>query len=429
MPQELINTLPVFLLAIICMVFLVTVVGLKYNKIKSIIAISIYTILICLINFFIFRNKTEYNQTLYLVSIFIPEAILVFIIGTKKRFSFAVAIINCYIAFYLVLVTRNIVFAKWTYLWLEYLVYIFASLFVCIFLKIFYNKLHKEIEYCTPHYMPLFGAYALAVFLIITLYSLYIQSSTSKRVLRLDMFAFAMIGSYVLSIFFFYFIFNRFKNALISQSDNQILAHQLERINMANIVREEKEKELRILRHDVRHILSTTSSLIKSNNLDEALKFIEKYTTVLESNTEEFYCKDPIINSVIDYYKKKCDSNNIPINIKINNIEDALIISSHEVAVLIANCLDNAYNAVSKLNKNKFIEFTFLNNDGRLVLQIKNSYNGKIILDKDNKPTNLEIGHGIGTSSIERFANKYNLLLNYEINKNIFSISILFKAD
>ena len=41
-------------------------------------------------------------------------------------------------------------------------------------------------------------------------------------------------------------------------------------------------------------------------------------------------------------------------------------------------------------------------------------------------PTSFKEGHGIGTASIASFVKKYNLNLDYEINNNVFIVSILF---
>ena len=42
-------------------------------------------------------------------------------------------------------------------------------------------------------------------------------------------------------------------------------------------------------------------------------------------------------------------------------------------------------------------------------------------------PTNPLEDHGIGTKSIEDFAKRNDLILNYNITKTTFEISILFK--
>lgn len=59
-------------------------------------------------------------------------------------------------------------------------------------------------------------------------------------------------------------------------------------------------------------------------------------------------------------------------------------------------------------------------------MQISNPYEGEIKLDKKNKPINTNENHGIGTKSIQEFVDKYNLMLDYEITKEKFSISIIF---
>ena len=86
----------------------------------------------------------------------------------------------------------------------------------------------------------------------------------------------------------------------------------------------------------------------------------------------------------LDYYKKLAINNSIEFKIKINNFEEILDVPSSEMGVFISNCLDNAFNAVNKLDDNKHIDFIFLNNNGRLILQIKNNFNGSIILDSSN---------------------------------------------
>ena len=78
------------------------------------------------------------------------------------------------------------------------------------------------------------------------------------------------------------------------------------------------------------------------------------------------------------------------------------------------------------MKNNRIVDFTFWNNDGRLILQCKNNYDGIILIDKDGRPTNLAKGHGLGSDSIELFAKKYNLNITYQITENVYKISIIF---
>jgi hypothetical protein len=163
------------------------------------------------------------------------------------------------------------------------------------------------------------------------------------------------------------------------------------------------------------------------NNNEKALEFLNQYISLISNTRRIRYCKDSFINAALDYYYNICKDNKIKFNCKLNNIEDALKIPSHEVAVVISNCLENAINASLRLESNRLINFTFLNNNGRLVLKVENNYNGIIELDEENKPTNHEENHGIGTASIQYFAKRNDLIIDYEMSDNVFKITILFK--
>ena len=64
-----------------------------------------------------------------------------------------------------------------------------------------------------------------------------------------------------------------------------------------------------------------------------------------------------------------------------------------------------------------------------VILQIKNSYDGKIELDKQKFPINYDINHGFGTKSIKNFAKKYKVNLDYKIKQSTFEITFLFKNN
>ena len=111
-----------------------------------------------------------------------------------------------------------------------------------------------------------------------------------------------------------------------------------------------------------------------------------------------------------------------------SNFEDILNVSIKELIIVISNCLDNAINASLKVPNNRFVSFIFLNNNDRLILQIKNKYNGKIQIDENNLPTNPSEMHGYGTRSIELFAKRNNITLDYNITKTTFEITLLFNV-
>jgi sensor histidine kinase regulating citrate/malate metabolism len=183
---------------------------------------------------------------------------------------------------------------------------------------------------------------------------------------------------------------------------------------------------MKIIRHDTRHVLTIVSTLLKEGKKKKAIEFIDEQINIIDSTKVATYCKDALINAIIYYYKELCDKNNINLKIRIKNIDKQLKISTSEVAIVLANCLENAFKAVNKLKENREIDFKFINNDGVLLMQISNNYEGTIKLDRKNRPIAGSSNHGIGTKSIQEFVSKYNLMLDYEITDTRFSISIIF---
>ena len=294
-----------------------------------------------------------------------------------------------------------------------------------MYLKKFYSNFHDKIEEYMPGFLMLVGGFSLFVLAEFYVYRMLI-SSTNLHVLRLEIFGVAVISIYLVSIFIFNTVLNLFIEINEKANEKELIQKQLESIQEQYKIRDEKENELRVLRHDLKHVLTTVASLISQNKINEAMQIINEQVETVENNRITKYCKDPVINSVICNYKELCLENKINLKIKIHNIDGALYIKGSDIGILLSNLFDNAINATKKLKNNRRIEVKFVNTDGRLVLQFKNNYDGEIEFDRNDMPTSFKEGHGIGTVSIASFVKKYNLNLDYEINNNVFIVSILF---
>ena len=425
--ENLLEFLPSLFLLIFCMISLLIVTGLKYSLKKTLFIVIPFLIVLLYANILIFNpNKIQFFDNWSVLTVFAPEFILVGFIGKRKGLSLIVAMLSAYVSFYIIVLLRNIIaiyyYRSATAIYIMYLLFV-PLLFFYLFK--FYRNFHNEVEKLIPKFLVVLGIYSIFIFLEFYIYS-HLITITSQYVLRLEIFGVAIISVYIISLGFSSLLIKSFKSSLIKANEKDQVDKQLNAILDQYKIREEKEKELSILRHDLKHILITTSSLIKQNQYDEALNFIDDHINTIESNSIIKYCKDPIINAIICYYKALCKQNKISLKIKVKNIESALNINSSEVAILLSNCFDNAINASKKLNKNRLIEFKFINKEEKLILQIKNNYSGDIQFDKNNMPTNLKTNHGIGTQSISSFCKKHNLNLNYEINENVFILSIIF---
>ena len=252
------------------------------------------------------------------------------------------------------------------------------------------------------------------------------SNTTTQNILKINVFSLALLSVYTVSIVGFYLFLKSYQKELINNFDNKILNKQIENIMEIFELKSQSDNELRILRHDMKHVLVTISTLINNQEIEQAQELINSYNVSIENTKHKRFCNDPLINSVLEYYENQCLNNNISFKTKINNFEELLTIPSNEIVVVISNCLDNAINASLKLKDNRSVTFIFLNNNGRLILQIKNKYDGNISFDTNNLPTNDNEEHGFGTKSIELFAKRNNITLDYAVTKTTFEITLLF---
>ncbi len=425
--NNLLNILPAILYLSFAFTALIIVNESKYSLKTTLIIVIPFLIILAGLNLTLYAyHPAERLDQGFFVTMFIPHAILSICIGKKKGVFAITAMINAFISVYMVTLVRNSFMYRFPNLATEYIVYIIFLPTILVFLKFFYVNLQTLIEKSLPKLIYIIILLSFVLCCEIVLYGIMINDESSNM-LRLDIFGVAIISVYIISVASFYILMNEYDKTLTEAKDQEVLEANIQGVLTKLRVRKIKEEQLRLLRHDMKHVLISVASLIQSDKNDKALELINTYTPIVEATADKLYCKDPVINSVLDYYVAACKLNNIKIDVKINNIEDALNISAPEMSIFLSNCFDNAINACKKLNEDRrYISFKFINNDERLVLQLKNTFDGNLKIDANGLPTSTEDGHGIGTRSIDRFVKRHKCILNYEIKDKIFIINVLF---
>lgn len=399
----------------------------KYSKKNTTFSMIIFLIALIVGNIMFYFNKDlETFELLNPLTILIPQLIFISIFGKRNIKSTITAGINVYFAIYSVQIIQSILNryvlteAEWT----NYL-YVILYPLIWLYVKFFYINLHNEIEECSPKLVTCILVFSSTIFILILIYNQLAKKSSTNS-LRMELFSGALLGCYYFSLGIFYVILMSYKKILINEKKNELSTKEIEHIKDKVRIREKTEKEFRILRHDLRHVLISISQMISNNRYSEAQDLIGNYIQKVDNTTVQSYCNDYIIDSVIDYYAGICKKNEIEYKVQIKGIEEETNIPHYDFAVFLSNCLENAVNATKKIPDNRKIHITFFNNMGRLILQIKNTFNGQIKLDKNKKPTNRSRNHGIGTKSIDNFAKSNNLIIDYQITENVFTMNILF---
>lgn len=262
----------------------------------------------------------------------------------------------------------------------------------------------------------------LSCFLITFLIG-YLQLRVSRRTDYMPEFLPVSILIVVLNLLL-YVLLNRMRRDSILKEKYRIsgisLAAQEKLIDEAR----EQYMEIRTLRHDMRHYLTTAVELMSEGRIEETKAYIENI--IHEKVDRTAYgvgTGDVVIDAVINNRIAICLREHIEIKCMIDSGMKA--IDHTDMSVLLSNVLDNAIRGCRHAEKPE-ITLTIGNRKAFTYIIVKNSIaesvldrNPDLETDKDDKSA-----HGFGIMSIRKVAEKYNGSVEFHEEENLFIVEI-----
>ena len=164
------------------------------------------------------------------------------------------------------------------------------------------------------------------------------------------------------------------------------------------------ENEIRILRHDMRHLLNNVAVCIDNGEKEQAKELISAYVQKIDRTKQKRYCENETLNCILSDFAAKCELFSVDFSYTVEPEEiatDELIFGS-----IVSNALDNALNAQKKLlGDERYIKLLIKTVDGRLLLSVKNPVKNPPVF-VDGMPVAEKKGHGYGTRSIRYMAER-----------------------
>lgn len=192
---------------------------------------------------------------------------------------------------------------------------------------------------------------------------------------------------------------------------------------------EQSEKNLRILRHDMRHYSGLIDSLLEQGEYQEIKKVTEHINTVTDGNKVTRYCSNLIANTILSSMMEKAYSQGIEVQHDIV-ISREIPVDSYEFAMVVANLLDNALNCVKNfVEKKKCVDIKIRCGQDHLLIHIKNAYEDEIAFDPETGLPKSQRGknHGLGMQSVQAFSDKIGGSLGCYCENGLFHIMLFAK--
>jgi hypothetical protein len=208
-------------------------------------------------------------------------------------------------------------------------------------------------------------------------------------------------------------------HAQIETQESELLEIQLASLKEKLQNMEETEKNIRIQRHDMRHRLQTVSELISRGDTAAALTFLQAASQKLDEQKKTRWCALPILDAVFSSYFYQAQQSKIEIDAKIS-LQKNLKAEEGELAIVLANALENAIHAVAFLPETqRKICVRMIGNPG-ILLEISNPCPSPISFDRNGLPIAQKKNHGLGMQSISAFCKKNGAVYQFEQKEGWF---------
>ncbi|MDE6917856.1 MAG: GHKL domain-containing protein [Lachnospiraceae bacterium] len=192
---------------------------------------------------------------------------------------------------------------------------------------------------------------------------------------------------------------------------------------------EQSERNLKILRHDMRHYSGMIDTLLGQGDYDEIRKVTAHIQAVADENKVARYCENLIANSILSHMVEKAQLCGVTVSLKAA-VPRGLPFNDYEFAAVIANLLENAVRCVSEFErKEKRVEAVIQCMDGHVLVHVQNAYENEIVLDAATGLPKSQAGegHGLGMQSVQAFSDKIGGNIGCYCEDEIFHIMLFAK--
>lgn len=185
------------------------------------------------------------------------------------------------------------------------------------------------------------------------------------------------------------------------KQQNNILSQQME-IQTASILALDKAyRQQRQTTHDFQNHLYTISDLLAQKSYETAAKYVRELSQAQTSRILIVNTHHPIIDAILNQKYQMAVESQIEMRFCINDLS-GIQLSASELVVLLSNLLDNAIEACRRIDTERLIRCTILENDGSF-LSIRNTSLPVLITEHGIATTKASASeHGYGLPSVCR---------------------------
>lgn len=235
---------------------------------------------------------------------------------------------------------------------------------------------------------------------------------------------------YAVSVYiFFYFILRSLQKQFQMQSEAAVMKVHLSSLRKHAESMKLMSDQYHLIQHDLRHYINIQSVCLENGDMDGMKKALSSISKQLKDSSGSHwlrqYTGNSLFDAVLSYYADCSEKEGIRFHAELNLPEE--LGDTSELAVMLSNAVENAYHACLAVDpqEKREIKITGSVKGRQFLLEVMNTYRGKIQFDGRGYPAAQETGHGYGTQSIAAYADKHDAVLCYWAENGWFQLRIL----
>ena len=231
---------------------------------------------------------------------------------------------------------------------------------------------------------------------------------------------------FMLCIAFFVFLILYQKSqehAENAERTKQMLQFQYEQREKEYNNIQQTEREIQLMRHDMRLHLNNLSVCLDNKDIQSAKTIISSLCETMDNQRIKHYTQHTLINYILSDFEAKAKAQNVRLDIKVSlpHIElDEIRFSS-----ILSNALENALFAQKDIPPaERYIKIRLTYNNNKLLFSVSNPTKKSPVF-ADGIPINRAPGHGYGTQSIRYLTEYLGGMCHFSVEKGIFRVRVI----
>lgn len=225
-----------------------------------------------------------------------------------------------------------------------------------------------------------------------------------------------------------YVIMNKMQRDNITREEYNLLKANISSQEKLAVEIRERYSEVKTLKHDMKHYLTTAAGMISDDKPFEAKAYIERIVEEkINSSNVGVNTGSAVIDAVINGKITLCNSKGIKMKCSIDTQFESTY--DIDISILLSNLLDNAIIGCDPANP--YIELVVSHKKSLTFITVKNSISASVLSNNPDLKTDKsdKNEHGYGIRSIKDIAKKYDGSVEFKEENGNFISEIWLKME